>query len=57
MTRVSWVKVVVKKMVVELIGVTPFETKLRSSIMVENGLKTTLFVKGLIFKIETGGGD
>jgi len=49
-------KVVVKKMVVELIGVTPFETKLRSSIMVENGLKTTLFVKGLIFKIETGGG-
>jgi LEA14-like dessication related protein len=50
-------KVVVKRLVVELVGVTPSETKLRASITIENDLKAIpLYVRGVVFDIKTGGG-
>jgi LEA14-like dessication related protein len=51
-------KVVVRKAVIELVNVTPYETKLKASITIENDLKALpLYMSGVVFNIKTGGGN
>jgi LEA14-like dessication related protein len=50
-------KVVVRKAVVKLVNVTPYETRLRADITIENSLKAIpLYVNGIAFGVKTGGG-
>jgi len=51
-------KVVVRKAVIELVNVTPYETKLKALITIENDLKALpLHMSGVVFSIKTGGGN
>jgi len=50
-------RVVLRKLAVELVEVTPSETRLRASITVENKLKAIpLYVNWIVFSVKTGGG-
>jgi len=50
-------KVIVRKVMVELIKVTPYETNLKATVTIENGLRVVpLYLSGLVFNLRTCGG-
>jgi len=50
-------KVIIRKLILELVEITPSETKLKASITIENSLKMIpLYINWIVFNVKTGGG-